>query len=94
MDTEISAEAAAQIISNAFAPLHCGAEEFDFHRFVRFRVFDKNDEGLLRMEKLTSMDYGTPKSLKFIIDHARANLTRRGYALDPWEMPPTKQGAT
>ena len=87
MDTEISAEAAAKIISNAFAPLHCGAEDFDFSRFVRFRVFDENDEPLLRMEKLTGMDYGTPKSLKFIIDHARSNLAKRGYALEPWEMP-------
>jgi len=87
MQTEISAKAAAEIISHAFAPLHCGAEDFDYQRFVRFRVFDKNDEPLLRMEKLTSMDYGTSKSLKIIIDHVRSDLVRRGYALDPWEMP-------
>jgi len=87
MDTEISAVTAADIISNAFSPLHCGADEFDYNRFVRFRVFDKNDEPLLRMEKLTGMDYGTPKSLQLIIDRARSNLTKRGYALDPWEMP-------
>jgi len=87
MNTKISSETATEIISCAFAPLHCGAEAFDYHRFVRFRVFDKNGEPLLRMEKLTGLDYGTPESLRLIIDHARSSLTRRGYALDPWEMP-------
>jgi len=87
MRNEISAKAAALVISQAFAPLRCGAEEFDYHRFVRFRVFDTHDESLLHMEKLTAMDFGSFRSLEFIIGHARSNLARRGFELSPWQMP-------
>lgn len=87
MDTEISSKQAAQIISTAFAPLRCGAEAFDYDMFVRFRVFDKNDDPLLRMEKLTAMDYGTRKHLQLIIDHARSSLVERGFQLRHWVMP-------
>lgn len=87
MPHEISARTASRIISEAFAPLHCVAEPFDYDKFVRFRVFDTNDESLLRMEKLTATDYGSVSSLESIIDHARSNLTRRGFELSSWQMP-------
>ena len=86
METEISDERAAAILAEAFLPLHCGAEAYDYH-FVRFRAFDDSDEGLLRMEKLTPAQYGSHQVLGSIIEHARSNLIRRGYALDPWQMP-------
>ena len=86
MSTEISAEEAVDIIAKAFSPLHCGAETFDY-RYVRFRIFDANDEGILRMERLTPDDYGFPQSLQSIIEHARSNLTRMGHSLNAWHMP-------
>ena len=86
MQTEISDEAAVTILSEAFLPLHCGAETFDY-RFVRFRVFDENDDGLIRMEKLTPTQYGSPQALQSIIEHARSKLSHRGYTLHPWQMP-------
>ena len=86
MSTEISVEDAVDIISNAFSPLHCGAEMFDY-RYIRFRIFDANDEGILRMERVTPDDYGFPKSLQSIIEHARSNLIRLGHSLNGWHMP-------
>lgn len=93
MQTEIPIDEATNILSNAFHPLHCGAENFDFD-YLRFRVFDTNDEAVLRMAKLTADDYGSPKALQNIIEHARANLQRRGFALDPWKMSQGPWGAT
>ena len=94
MSDEISAETAAQILSQAFVPLRCGAEAFDYDHCVRFRVFDANDEPLLRMEKLIRTDFGSVVALGSIISHARSNLADRGFALAPWQMPAAAPHAT
>lgn len=93
MTLDISAATAVQVLLQAFAPLRCAAETFDYDRFVRFRVFDANDEPLLRMDKLTPTDYGSGRSLETIINHARSRLVHRGLALAPWQMPDATQGA-
>ncbi|MCU0755261.1 MAG: hypothetical protein MUE46_09080 [Xanthomonadales bacterium] len=87
MDLEISAEKAAEIISVAFLPLHCGVEVFDFWKSIRFRVFDENGDHLLRMDKLVWMDYNSVDGLCSIIEYARSALVDRGFSLDPWNWP-------
>lgn len=86
MDIEISAESAVEIISRSFAPLRCRAEAFDYKKFVRFRVFDINDNPIFRAQKLTPMDYKTTQSLQTTIEDIRSALIEKGYKLDPWEM--------
>lgn len=94
MSVEISSETAVEILSQAFAPLRCVAEAFDYNHFVRFRVFGANDEALLRMPKLTGTSFGSVTGLAATIDAARSNLTNRGFALAPWQMPAVNGGAT
>jgi len=87
MSDHISAGTAAQILSQAFAPLRCGADAFDYDHCVRFRVFGANDQPLLSMEKLVRSDFGSVLALGAIIDRARSKLVDRGFALAPWQMP-------
>ena len=39
-------------IQNAFRPLRCGIEFFDFERKLRFRVFDVHGRPVLNMSKM------------------------------------------
>jgi hypothetical protein len=94
MFDEISAEIATQILSRAFAPLRCGAEAFDYDHCLRFRVFGANDQPLFRMEKLVRTDFGSVAALEQIINRARSDLTDRGIALAPWQMPAPGSHAT
>ena len=87
MRTEISQYTAVSILSSAFRPLRCAAESVDYAEFVRFRIFDENDEPILRMEKLTAAQYGNRTALKQIIEHARESLKKKEVVLDPWQMP-------
>ena len=91
---EISAEAAVHILSQAFAPLRCAAEAFDFDHCVRFRVLGADDQLLLRMEKLVRTDFGSAVALAAIINQARSRLAERGFALEPWQMPGSAPNAT
>jgi hypothetical protein len=87
MRLPIPPEAAARAIAAAFPPLRCVADVWDYNQFVLFRVFDEKDEPLLRMDKITATGYGSASGLRSIIETARANLSRRGVKVEPWEMP-------
>lgn len=83
----MNVEDAAEVIGSAFSPLRCVAEPYDYNSKVRFRVFDDNDNSLLRMETLTRSQVADSRRLESIIAHARGNLTNRGYELAPWIFP-------
>lgn len=86
MENELTIEQAAAVIGDAFAPLRCVAEPWDYNSKVRFRVFD-GDEPLLRQEDLTRTMVANPRRLEGAILHAREILMSRGYELAPWSFP-------
>lgn len=93
MKTKISTEEALDIIRSAFAPLRCIAEDVDYHYF-RFRVFNEEDDGILKAPKLSAGDIGTREALERVILQGRSNIEGQGIILEPWEMPPRPGSAT
>ena len=94
MASKVSSEAAVEILRTAFTPYHCGAEDFDFHKLVRFRVVDDQEKTLVMMEKLTPDDFSQPEALERIILRVRDDLNHHlGLQFDPWEMPDSTNDA-
>lgn len=78
-------EAVLSTVKDAFRPLRCGAEIFDYQAKLRFRVFDESDRALVGYPKLVLDDLRSRTRLSIVIEAARQRLEARGYVLDPWD---------
>lgn len=76
------------IVENAFLPLRCGAEIWDHKNNLRFRVFGSNDQGVIDYPKLVLDQVRSDVSLSSILRQVRERVEAKGFALEPWEMPP------
>ena len=93
--TAISGELAVQIIRNAFAPLHCGAELHDYDNSVRLNVVDESNNSLLKLSGITADEFGDTERLGALLERLREDLIHhKGVHLDPWQMPEVKVIAT
>lgn len=86
MSNDSSAKDAVRIIEYAFAPLRCVAEPWDYNYRIRFRVFDTNDEPMLRMDDVLLSTFQDAKSLESLLNQVRGRLTRSGIELAPWSL--------
>ena len=66
---------------NAFPPLRCTAEIRDDEKKLRFRVFDSNDKGVIRMENLVLDDVRDEIQLEQILQQVRFRLEAKGFEL-------------
>lgn len=85
---------ALALLREAFAPLRCVAELYDYNSKIRFRVFGQFDEPLLRVEKLSPHEVEDVASLANLIATARSRLTENGIALRVWSMPHLEEQRT
>lgn len=92
MTDQLTIEEALDIIRSAFLPLRCVAESTDYQYF-RFRVFNDENNGILKAPKLTEADIGAPKALEKVILRARSMVEEQGFVLAPWAMPPRPASA-
>jgi hypothetical protein len=74
-------------IQNAFRPLRCGIEIFDFERKLRFRVFDVDGRPVLNMSKMLTRRARDPTGLRLVVMEARAHVESKGFKLEPWAPP-------
>lgn len=86
MSNDLSAQEAASIIESAFAPLRCVAEPWDHNYRIRFRVFDGNDEPMLRMDEVLRPTFQRVKSLESLLNQVRGRVARKGIELAPWSL--------
>lgn len=90
--TAISGELAVSIIRNAFAPLHCGAEVYDYEQKVRLNVVDDANTSLLKISDITPDEFGDTDRLCALLERLRDDLGRyKGVQLDSWQMPAVKE---
>ena len=87
MSNDLSAQEAASIIESAFAPLRCVAEPWDYEYRIRFRVFDDNDEPMLRMDEVLRPTFQDAKSLESLLNQVRDRVAHEGIELAPWSLP-------
>lgn len=85
--THLSADAAAQIIESAFAPLRCVAEAWDYKAKVKFRVYDSSDAEVITVPEVLPATFSKEKNLESEIQSWRREVIRRGQSLDPWSFP-------
>ena len=74
-------------IQNAFRPLRCGIEFFDFERKLRFRVFDVHGRPVFNMSKMLTRRARDPTGLRLVVTEARSHLKSKGFKLEPWAPP-------
>mgnify|MGYP002351185682 CR=1 FL=1 len=86
MSNDLSAQEAASIIESAFSPLRCVAEPWDHDYRIRFRVFDGNDEPMLRMDEVLRPTFQDAKSLESLLNQIRDRVARKGIGLASWSL--------
>jgi len=74
-----------RIVSEAFTPLRCVAEFWDYGNKFRFKVFDKNDEPVYEDDTNPSTTVLEDSWLNTLIVHARTEVGSKGHRLDEWE---------
>ena len=74
------------IVEQAFRPLRCVAEIWDYEQKLRFRVFDSNDVGVLRMDSAVLRDLRDAQNLRNVLSGARETIEEKGFRLDPWTL--------
>ena len=77
------------IVENAFHPLRCVAEVWDYEHKFRFRVFDPNNQPLVSFPEEIVASLQDDTHLLSVITDARRRIEQKGYSLDPWKYPPT-----
>jgi len=87
MDDPLEIDVVVNAVRNAFRPLDCGVEVFDFEQKLRFRVFDPDGKPILRMSEMLMRRARDPKGLRFAINEARSRVEDKGFKLKPWKAP-------
>lgn len=81
-----SNEEIRQIIEDAFKPLYCGVDVFDFDAKVRFKVFDSNMTSIFACPGLMLSALHDDNNLRAVLEQARESIAQQGFALDPWSL--------
>lgn len=74
-------------IEDAFKPLRCVAQNWDYGAKFRFRVYGTDGAPLLRMDTLTASVARSRPLLESLLAQARERVIQRGYQLDQWSLP-------
>ena len=72
------------MVEGAFVPLRCVAEIWDYDDKLRFKVFDRNDKGLIKMPKVVLSDFRDEEQLREVLSQVRERVQQKGCSLDPW----------
>ncbi len=78
-----SDEEIKEIVEEAFQPLQCSAEFFDYGNKFRFRIFNPKGEGIFRVAEAPSYTVRNEWNLREMIEDARRTVEEKGYKLHP-----------
>lgn len=71
-------------VEQAFAPLRCVAEIWDYDAKLRFKVFDENDNGIVEMPEVILGNVREENALRDLLMQVRERITEKGFSLDAW----------
>lgn len=74
-------------IRDAFDPLSCSIEVYDYQKQLRFQVFGPDQKRVLSILSISMRDIVDPSILRAELQQARALLKGRGFRLKPWTVP-------
>jgi len=66
-------------VENAFSPLRCVAEIWDYDSKLRFKVFDENDNGIIEMPKAVLSNMRDKKELESLLQQYHSLLQDKGF---------------
>lgn len=70
-------------VENAFKPLRCVAEVWDYGAKLRFRVYSPSGEAILKMDSALERDFRDRARLAKILDDTRMLIVEKGFTLEP-----------
>lgn len=70
-----------ECIENAFSPLKCVAEIWDYEHRIRFKIFDARDNCILEMPELILGSVRDEAQLRMVLLAARERVEKRGITL-------------
>ena len=74
-------------IRDAFDPLSCSIEVYDYQKQLRFQVFGPDQKRVLSILSISMRDIVDPSILRAELQLARALLKGKGFRLKPWTVP-------
>jgi len=83
----LNIDVAIGAIRNAFSPLTCTVELYDYQSLVRLRVFEPDNTIILLLLTLSMRDIVDPSILRSELNQARARVERKGFRLRSWTAP-------
>ena len=83
----LNIDVAIGAIQNAFDPLTCVAEVYDYQRRIRIRVFGPDNRPVLSILSISMRDVVDPSLLRAELHRARALIETKGFTLSPWTLP-------
>lgn len=87
MNTSLRVNEALLIAGRAFQPFQCVAwQPQDGSGAITLAVIDRTNRRLGQAQ-LDSRTYADPAQLADVLIQSREQISRQGYALDPWSMP-------
>jgi hypothetical protein len=69
-------------VENAFSPLRCVAQIWDYSSKLRFKVFDSNDDGIHEMPKIALRDIRDERHLEQVLQEVRLRILDKGFVLN------------
>lgn len=82
----LRADDVVRALENAFRPLECVVELFDYRKRLRFRVFSPEDKPLLTVREYLMRRAVDAGSLSTIVRECRRRVEAKGYKLNPWNV--------
>ena len=70
-------------VEQAFRPLRCVVEVWDYDQKLRFKVFDANDRGVIEVPSLVLRLVREKNNLKSVLSSARTEVEEKGFRLEP-----------
>ena len=84
----LNIDVAIAAIRNAFNPLTCTVELYDYQKVIRLRVFGPDNTAVLSIPSLSVRDVVDPSILRAELQQARALVETKGFRLSKsWTLP-------
>jgi len=80
----LDVQSVVRTIKEAFRPLECVVELYDFDKRIRFGVFAPEEKLVLDVPEYLMRRATDPDSLNNIITRSRKTVEKQGYELEPW----------
>lgn len=69
-------------VEGSFKPFRCVAEIWDYDSKLKFKVFSKQDQGIIEMQNIVLSGIRQESSLNNILSQVRLRIQDKGYTLD------------